>query len=1027
MVYQSRVQRTDPFVSKSVIAPVNLNTPLAQVAQALSTIEPNLQKVIVNKIKEIKVEETKEGLQEGKKAGTNYMAQSELLYPKETQLDETSNTIANKLAALTKAGNEEESRMLRANNPWFKHAFYSAKSKSLATGLTKEWKEDIKRVQMVDTQDGKLKSMAAFGFNSPQVQGYVGAKRNARVEQLDMPEYYVKKYFLPAIETGIEEFQTEHTKLRTDLKLDNFEKLNRIGLETIVSEYLVQAEGKGKDYIKGELKTWVDELRKFYVGTDFTKEMGVHTDYLMDRAIAIASLKDAGDKRFDDARKFIKDFSSLFPKYSLGTKKVLQPDGSYKEVPTVNPKNSLTNSKKYIEKLNTTLKTIDTLESRHYDFKDKVQPKLDIARAEEIIREDDGTLPEEKRISNQKELDDLISTDKKVATWVKDNQYVLSDNNIERQIYYQQKIAFGEIRDKKLGFAIINDIWNKSLKTPADLEFRTNMLNSLKEDVKNANQVAIKAAGDTVSQLNKIYQNKKDITPNMQDQIENIQFSIPNRYLQYWKTPSIDTGKVDKNNQPILRTPNEEEFKDFVATVQEQSINNIRAIRDVSAGEGNQTFNQNRTINEFNEDILEDNRVRARSLIFTARDLKVNTPFINGVQERPTLEDVAEQYSFGEPINADGIIASFNDADGNFDETQKDSIRQFFKFVRVTDNEIKTYGLVEKGALSNERLKAYRESTNVGKGGVIIEGQGGGEGQGEGGIGQQRVDTGSGDTSFSSYVRGGGEGQERGGIVGEGSENVDNSNVSNETQGKKTTGSEERRNINDTDEIIDPANIKKVDASNTLGNIANNVINALTGTQSAQAGEFQKPVMNPEVLKLIEDEDKVLSAKDIGIKDAKDEPNGARRQEHNFVIFYNLAKKYGHKFPELTAAQAMEETLNGASPSGKNNYLGFEANRVQIERGESSLLDTKQDFGEGLEATKEDFVDFEDIRDQFIQYKNEWNDPFSDRKGIVSVNTPEEALDLILSRPDDMYATNKDYKQRVLRILADAKRNPALF
>ena len=45
----------------------------------------------------------------------------------------------------------------------------------------------------------------------------------------------------------------------------------------------------------------------------------------------------------------------------------------------------------------------------------------------------------------------------------------------------------------------------------------------------------------------------------MQDQIEDIQFSIPNRYLQYWKTPSIDTGQVDKETgQPILRTPNED-------------------------------------------------------------------------------------------------------------------------------------------------------------------------------------------------------------------------------------------------------------------------------------------------------------------------------------------------------------------------------------------------------------------------------------------------------------------------------------
>ena len=52
----------------------------------------------------------KKDLEKGAKSGTNYMAQSELLYPKETELDETTGQIANKLAALTKAGNEEESR-----------------------------------------------------------------------------------------------------------------------------------------------------------------------------------------------------------------------------------------------------------------------------------------------------------------------------------------------------------------------------------------------------------------------------------------------------------------------------------------------------------------------------------------------------------------------------------------------------------------------------------------------------------------------------------------------------------------------------------------------------------------------------------------------------------------------------------------------------------------------------------------------------------------------------------------------------
>ena len=215
----------------------------------------------------------KKDLRKGQQAGTNYMAQSELLYPKETELDETTGQIANKLAALTKAGNEEESRMLRANNPWFKHAFYSGKSKSLAKGLSKEWIEDIKESKWLTLKITNLNQWLLFLLVVHRFKGYIGGKRNARVEQLDMPEYYVKKYFLPELENGISEFQAEHTKLRTDLKLDNFEKLNRIGLETIVSEFLLQDEGKGREYIKNELKLWTDELRKYYVGKDFTKEM----------------------------------------------------------------------------------------------------------------------------------------------------------------------------------------------------------------------------------------------------------------------------------------------------------------------------------------------------------------------------------------------------------------------------------------------------------------------------------------------------------------------------------------------------------------------------------------------------------------------------------------------------------------------------------------------------------------------------------------------------------------------------------
>lgn len=173
-------------------------------------------------------------------------------------------------------------------------------------------------------------------------------------------------------------------------------------------------------------------------------------------------------------------------------------------------------------------------------------------------------------------------------------------------------------------------------------------------------------------------------------------------------------------------------------------------------------------------------------------------------------------------------------------------------------------------------------------------------------------------------------------------------------------------------------------------------------------------------------EDPKQTAESLGIA-GSEQTNGVKRFETNFPIFYKLAKEAGHKFPELTAAQAMQETGNGASPSGRNNYLGLQASLSQIQKGKSTNLETQEDLGKGLENTRKDFVDFDDIRDQMKQYKEEWNDPFKDRKGIVSVETVEEAIDLILSRPDDLYATDKGYKAKVLQLIKDAKRNPPLF
>ena len=47
--------------------------------------------------------------------------------------------------------------------------------------------------------------------------------------------------------------------------------------------------------------------------------------------------------------------------------------------------------------------------------------------------------------------------------------------------------------------------------------------------------------------------------------------------------------------------------------------------------------------------------------------------------------------------------------------------------------------------------------------------------------------------------------------------------------------------------------------------------------------------------------------------------------------------------------------------------------------------------------------------------------------GLGKSFTVEEAIDLIQSRPNDLYATDKDYKTKVLQLIKDAKRNPPLF
>ena len=155
-----------------------------------------------------------------------------------------------------------------------------------------------------------------------------------------------------------------------------------------------------------------------------------------------------------------------------------------------------------------------------------------------------------------------------------------------------------------------------------------------------------------------------------------------------------------------------------------------------------------------------------------------------------------------------------------------------------------------------------------------------------------------------------------------------------------------------------------------------------------------------------------------------EEPSGVKRFEANFPVFYKLAKDAGHKFPEVTAAQVMLETSNGASPSATNNYLGLKATQDEADKGQATLQNTQENI-EGKDVDIQDnFKNFDSLQDMMNQYKTQWNDDFMGRKGTVNVDTAEEAAKLLQA---NVFATDPDYAKKIMQLIRDAKRNPPLF
>ena len=219
------------------------------------------------------------------------------------------------------------------------------------------------------------------------------------------------------------------------------------------------------------------------------------------------------------------------------------------------------------------------------------------------------------------------------------------------------------------------------------------------------------------------------------------------------------------------------------------------------------------------------------------------------------------------------------------------------------------------------------------------------------------------------------------------------------------TNNNSESNLNKTNSMVDALNLSSL---NTPENqrIVSDVVNTLGGRDGSLIA-----MANPtdtETTTIV----------------GSEEPSGVKRFEANFPVFYKLAKDAGHKFPEVTAAQVMLETSNGASPSATNNYLGLKATQDEADKGQATLQNTQENI-EGKDVDIQDnFKNFDSLQDMMNQYKTQWNDDFMGRKGTVNVDTAEEAAKLLQA---NVFATDPNYAKKIMQLITDAKRNPPLF
>jgi len=289
--FQGSARPVDTFVAPPSVQP---KTGIEQLAEALQSINPNIQSFLETRIKtEVKKEEAE---------GT------------ELAIEDAAKNFKNISRGVKKVDGEDAARRLIGGSIFADRAYQKTKAEILGNNLKSTLSNSYATTQV----DGR--SLNAFSLESPQFQTWLEGERTKVVDQLgDINPTYVNKYFLPKLADATANVTSSHIEQHQEYNLEKLknlavplvkgliakddddeedqilintfeESMNNLGLvtkdrsdlnKTIVGVLLDQAEAAGLSG-DGDIEAAEDILDialKFPYGVDGKLNLTAHPDY----------------------------------------------------------------------------------------------------------------------------------------------------------------------------------------------------------------------------------------------------------------------------------------------------------------------------------------------------------------------------------------------------------------------------------------------------------------------------------------------------------------------------------------------------------------------------------------------------------------------------------------------------------------------------------------------------------------------------------------------------------------------------